>query len=201
MTPVTKPTQKVVAKVAPKVTEKAESAADHNGSTRGLKWGLNLHQTLRRVMEEQPQKKMDDDGIMDFLLSEFPNRENKNILRNVREIRWRYNFGKLHEDKDGVPHPPKVPAVRYNPDGTVYEKKTAKPKLSDEEKAMKIEERRDAETDRRKAEVETVAKAEEKLAALREKIATRQSEWEGRNGPLVEAPKKPVVLKKAKKTS
>jgi hypothetical protein len=194
--------EKVLKKSLPKTAEKkpAPEVTAPNGSTRGLKWGLNLHHTLRRLMEEQPQKKLDDEKIIEFLLSEFPNRENKNILRNVREIRWRYNFGKLHEDKEGNPHPPKVPAVRYNPDGTVYEKKTKVPKLSEAEKAMKIEERREVEIEKRKAEVEALAKAEERVVKLKERIATRQSEWEKRNGALpTEAPKaKPKFAVKKK---
>lgn len=186
---------------AVKPKEEKKIVEGPNGSTKGITWGLNLTATLRRLMEEQPKKKLDDERLIDFLLKEFPNRENKNILRNPREIRWRYNFGKLHEDKDGKPHAPEVQVLRYNPDGTVYAK-TVKAKMSAEEKAMKIEERRELEVERRAAELESLAKAEERVTKLREKITARQTEWEKRNGvlpsekPKAEAKKPKFTVKK-----
>jgi hypothetical protein len=201
MTPVSKP---VVPKKAVPVSKKEAKPEEKkiegpNGSTRGLTWGLNLHHTFIRLMEEQPKKKLDDEKIIDFLLKEFPNRENKTILRLPREIRWRYNFGKLHEDKDGNPNPPAVKALRYNPDGTVYEK-AVKAKVTAEEKALRAEERKSKELERRAEELKQLADAEDRLAKMKERITTRQTEWEARNGKLeVEKPtiKKPkVVIKK-----
>lgn len=202
MTPVAKPaaTPKAAALKKPQskpVAAKETKDEGPNGSTRGMTWGLPLHQTFKRLLKENFKNHWDDEKLIDWLLKEFPNRENKNILRNIREIRWRYNFGKLDEDKEGNPHAPAEKAVRYNTDGSVY-MKAVKAGMSEEEKAMKIEERRELEIERRKAEVENIAKLEERLKAAREKMKTRQDAWEERNGKLPgpEAEEKKPVAKK-----
>lgn len=207
MTPVVKSAKSVpsLPKVAKKETKKPEADKPKNdGNVFGLTLGKRVNATIRHIMENNFKNKWTDDQIREFMGKEFPNRVTKNILFNVREMRWRYNFGKLHEDKDGNPHAPAEKAVRYNADGTVYTANVGKPKMTDEEKAMKAEERKEKEVERRAAEIESLAKAEANLVALRERITTRQIEWDAKHGPLVPkeklaTPKKKVVVKKATK--
>ena len=186
--------EKVLKKAAPV----AKPVEENNGSTKGIKWGLNLHATFRRLLEENFKAKKTDEELMQFLLAEFPNRENKNILYNIREIRWRYNFGKLHLDKDDVPHAPEKQSVRYMEDGSVYEKKTAKPKLTEEEKAAREAERKEKAVEHRAEMIESVEKAEERLEKLRTKLAEHIEKY-GDLSPKKVVTGKKVVVKKSPK--
>lgn len=178
-----------------------------DGDRYGKTLGLRMNETFVKVLQENedPKKgRKTDEQLIDFFSKEFENRHNRAILYNVREIRWRYNVGKLTPDAEGNPSIPKIISNKYDDEGNVYErrKSSSSAGMTEEEKAMKIEERRTFEAERRVDEDEKIEKAEAKLELLRQKIASRREAWEVKNGPLQETqPAKKnvvVVAKKAK---
>lgn len=182
-----KPEKEEKAKKGPMRTPVSEK--DRDGDRFGLTYGLRLNETFVKVLRdnEDPKKgHKSDEELIQFFAKEFENRHNKAILYNVREIRWRYNVGKLTPDADGNPVRPEVQSNKYDEDGNMYERRKTSTGMSEEEKAMKIEERREVEGKRREEEDEKISGAEDRLAALRQKIEDRRAKWEEKNGPLQE---------------
>jgi hypothetical protein len=159
--------------------------ADRDGDRYGATLGLRLDETFVKVLvdNEDPKKgHKTDEQLMEFLLKEFPNRHNKGILYNVREIRWRYNFGRFTSEDRRTP--PDLISVRYAEDGTPFQKKSTKTGESEEEKAMKLEDRKKAEAARREEEDSKISKSQERHDALVAKMTERRANWETKNGPL-----------------
>lgn len=180
---------------------------DRDGDRYGLTLGLRLNHTFAHVLaeNENPKKgRKTDDELMEFLVKEFENRENKAILYNIREIRWRYNVGKLTLDPDTKePVPPEIQSLKYDAEGKPFQKATSKKTgMSPEEKAMSIEKRKDLERARREKEDELIEGLEEKIVLKKELNAARRHSWEEKNGSLedvkaVEEAKPKKKLKKA----
>lgn len=194
-----------VEKAEPKKRERGEPVepSKRDGDRYGKKWGLKLNETFERLLRENENAKTGhktDEELMKFLADEFENRENKSILYNMREIRWRYNVGKLTPDSEGNNVPPELQSVRYNSDGTAFVRTSKKTGQTAEERAMSIEKKREVETTRRADEEEARARMKERMDTLETKIAERRAAWEEKNGAFEEeeaAPEKPA--KKLKK--
>lgn len=176
---------------------------ERDGDRYGVTTGLRMNAAFCKLLQnnEDPKKgHKDDDELREIFLAEFPNRNNKGILYNVREVRWRYNFGKLTLDSKGNPQPPEVQSIRYQ-DGEAFVRRTSKTGMSAAEQALKLEERQSNERERRTTEDEKFAKAEKRFNELREKIDARRKAWEEKNGELPGEAKpveKQKVLKKTK---
>lgn len=175
--------------------------ADRDGDRYGKSWGLKLNETFIRLLTENEDPKKghkDDEQLMQFLLAEFPNRHNKGILYNIREIRWRYNFGRFTSEDGRTP--PDLISQKYDENGNVFERtKVTKTGMSPEEAAMKLEDRKKKEAERREEEDAAIAKSQERHYKLIEKINVRRENWEQKNGPLQD--NQPVAKKKLKKVS
>lgn len=180
--------------------------ADRDGDRFGVSAGLRLNEYFCKVLEENENPKKghkDDEQLMQMFLAEFPNKHNKNILYNVREIRWRYNTGRLTPDTDGNLIPPEIQSLQYDADGNVKEKRKTLTGMSAEEAAMKLEDRQNLERERRLEEDTALAKLQERLEKNTARITTRRETWEKKNGELPdveeEAPKEKSEKKKLKK--
>lgn len=172
-----------------KVVVKEKKEPVHDGKFRGKTWGLRLHDTFKRMLQENFKLKRTDDEMVKFLLKEFSEREPKNILYNMREIRWRYNCGELFKNENDERVPPQVKSVPYDKDGNERVRVVKHPKLTAEEKAVREAKRIDGELERRKEEVERLCKLEAKIVELRTSITERQSAWDAKYGPLKEEEK------------
>lgn len=70
------------------------------------------------------QRRMSDDQIADVMRSLFPHRQSKQIIK-VKEMRWRFNKGKLACQK-GVPPTPERISYRYLRNGSLLCKTTTR---------------------------------------------------------------------------
>lgn len=173
-----------------------------DGNRFGKTWGLPMNETFVKLLRNNEQAKTGhktDEELMKWLGEEFENRENKSILYNMREIRWRYNVGKLTPNEDGENSPPELQSVRYNPDGSAWVRTNRKTGQSSEERALTLEKKREVEVTRRADEDEALAKAQERVESMTTKIEERRAAWIEKNGPFEVEEEKAAPTKKLKK--
>lgn len=172
---------------------------EKDGDRFGLTTGKKMSQVFIDMLVANEKKHQTDEQMIEFLLKEFPNRANKNILHNMREIRWRYNFGKLTVGEDGEPVAPELQSRKFDENGKEIVRVAGSGGLTEAEKAERLAARREKEVEKRAEHDAKIAKLEARKIELEEAEVTRRAEWEEKNGAfevVEEAPKKKTLKKK-----